>query len=172
MSEGLTTDMKIEVVPIPVADVERSKQFYRSLGWRLDADLAVGDDFRVVQFTPPGSGCSIHFGRGVTSAAPGTVDGLYLVVSDIEAVRAELIKRGVDVTIVFHRAGPGSPISDGRHPQQRSYFSYASFSDPDGNSWLLQEVTTRLPGRVDGNEIAYSSVAARRGARASGARAR
>ena len=139
--------MKLEVVVIPVSDVDRAKRFYGGLGWRLDADFVVGDTFRVVQFTPPGSPCSIHFGTGVTSAAPGSARGLYLVVSDIEAARAELVGRGVDVSEVFHRAGPGKPPLSGPDPERRSYFSYATFSDPDGNGWLLQEVTTRLPGR-------------------------
>ena len=141
--------MKLEVVVIPVSDVERAKRFYGDLGWRLDADFVVGDTFRGVQFTPPGSPCSIHFGNGVTSAAPGSAQGLFLVVSDIEAARAELVGRGVDVSEVFHRAGPGKPPVNGPDPERRSYFSFATFSDPDGNSWLLQEVTARLPGRVD-----------------------
>jgi catechol 2,3-dioxygenase-like lactoylglutathione lyase family enzyme len=140
-------DMKLEVVVIPVSDVDRAKRFYGSLGWRLDADFAVGDQFRVVQFTPPGSPCSIHFGTGVSSAAPGSARGLYLVVSDIEAARAELVEHGVNVTEVIHRAGPGQPPLSGLDPERRSYASFASFSDPDGNGWLLQEVRTRLPGR-------------------------
>ena len=142
-----TVDMKLEVVVIPVSDVERAKRFYGGLGWRLDADFVVGDAFRVVQFTPPGSPCSIHFGTGVTSAAPGSARGLYLVVSDIEAARAELVSRGVDVSELFHVAGPGKPPQSGLDPERRSYFSYASFSDPDGNGWLLQEINTRFPGR-------------------------
>jgi catechol 2,3-dioxygenase-like lactoylglutathione lyase family enzyme len=129
-------DMKLEVVVIPVADVDRAKRFYGDLGWRLDADFVVGDEFRVVQFTPPGSPCSIHFGTGITSAVPGSAQGLYLVVSDIEAARAELVDRGADVSEVFHRAGPGKPALSGPHPERGSYRSYASFSDPDGNSWL------------------------------------
>src|SRR5262245_51801389 len=140
-------DMKLEVVVIPVSDVERAKRFYGGLGWRLDADFAVGDAFRVVQFTPPGSPCSIHFGTGVTSAVPGSARGLYLVVSDIEAAHAELIESGVDVGEVFHVDGPGKPPQSGPDPMRRSYFSYASFSDPDGNGWLLQEIRTRFPGR-------------------------
>ena len=150
-------DMKLEVVVIPVSDVERAKRFYGGLGWRLDADFVVGDAFRGVQFTPPGSPCSIHFGKGVTSAAPGSARGLYLVVSDIEAARAELVDRGVDVSEVFHRAGPGKPPLSGRDPERRSYSSFATFSDPDGNSWLLQEVTARLPGRVDANDTTFTS---------------
>ena len=152
-----TVDMKLEVVVIPVSDVDRAKQFYGNLGWRLDADFIVGDAFRGVQFTPPGSPASIHFGTGITSAAPGTAQGLYLVVSDIVAARAELIGRGVNVSEVFHRAGPGQPALDGPDPQRRSYVSYATFSDPDGNSWLLQEVTVRLPGRVDADDTTFTS---------------
>ena len=150
-------DMKLEVVVIPVSDVDRAKHFYGNLGWRLDADFVVGDAFRGVQFTPPGSPSSIQFGKGVTSAAPGTTQGLYLVVSDIVAARAELVARGVDVSDVFHRAGPGNPPLSGPDPQRRSYFSYATFNDPDGNSWLLQEVTERFPGRVDANDTTFTS---------------
>lgn len=149
--------MNLEVVAIPVADVERAKSFYGGLGWRLDADFVVGDAFRVVQFTPPGSPCSIHFGIGITSAAPGSAQGMYLVVSDIEAVRAELVDRGAEVSEVYHRAGPGTPPLSGPDPDRRSYRSYASFSDPDGNGWLLQEVTQRLPGRVDAGTTTFSS---------------
>jgi catechol 2,3-dioxygenase-like lactoylglutathione lyase family enzyme len=152
-----TIDMKLEVVVIPVSNVDRAKEFYGSLGWRLDADFVVGDEFRVVQFTPPGSPCSIHFGTGVTSAAPGSARGLYLVVSDIEAARAELVDRGVDVSELFHRAGPGKPPLNGPDPERRSYRSYATFSDPDGNGWLLQEVTVRLPGRVDADDTTFTS---------------
>jgi len=152
-------DMKLEVAAIPVSDVDRSKQFYSRLGWRLDGDFVVGDHFRGVQFTPPGSPASIHFGKGVTSAAPGSAQGLFLVVSDIEAARAELVGHGVDVGEIFHVAGPGHPPIPGRDPQRHSYSSYATFKDPDGNTWLLQEVTTRLPGRVDANQTAFSSVA-------------
>ena len=152
-------DMKLEVAVIPVSDVERSKRFYGNLGWRLDADFVVGDNFRAVQFTPPGSPASIHFGKGVTSAAPGSASGLFLVVSDIEAARAELIGHGVEVGEIFHVAGPGHPPISGRDPERRSYFSYATFKDPDGNTWLLQEVTARFPGRVDANETTFASVA-------------
>ena len=146
-------DMKLEVVVVPVSDVDRAKDFYASLGWRQDADFSGEGGFRVVQFTPPGSACSIIFGSGITSAAPGSADGLQLVVADVEAARAELIDRGVEVSDVFHDAGgvfhhagveartPG-PARD-----HKSYGSFASFGDPDGNSWFLQEVTTRLPGR-------------------------
>lgn len=151
-------DLKLEVAVIPVSDVDRAKRFYSGLGWRLDADFAVGDAFRVVQFTPPGSPASIHFGKGVTSAAPGS-SGLYLVVSDIEAARAELIGHGVDVGEIFHIAGPGQPPMSGPDPERRSYLSYATFKDPDGNSWLLQEVTARFPGRVNADETTFASVA-------------
>ena len=150
-------DMKLEVVVIPVADVDRAKRFYGGLGWRLDADFVVGDAFRGVQFTPPGSSCSIHFGTGITSAVPGSVRNLYLVVSDIEAARTELVARGVDVSEVFHRAGPGKPPVSGRDPERRSYSSFATFSDPDGNEWLLQEVTARLPGRVKADDTIFTS---------------
>ena len=151
---GLGTDMDLEVVSLPVADVDRAKSFYLSLGWRLDADLAVGDDFRLVQFTPPRSQCSIHFGQGVSASPPGAVDRLILAVSNIDAARADLISRGVDVSEPYHyhrRPGHTGEL-DSREPgpdpeRGRSYFMYASFSDPDGNGWLLQEITTRLPGR-------------------------
>jgi catechol 2,3-dioxygenase-like lactoylglutathione lyase family enzyme len=153
-----TVDMKLEVVVIPVSDVDRAKRFYGDLGWRLDADFVVGDEFRGVQFTPPGSPASIHFGKGIPSAAPGSANGLYLVVSDIAAARAELLARGVEVSEVFHRAGPGKPAISGPDPERRSYFTYATFNDPDGNEWLLQEVTTRFPGRIDGNTTSFASV--------------
>jgi len=149
-------DLKLEVVVIPVSDVDRAKRFYGGLGWRLDADFVMGDDFRVVQFTPPGSPCSIHFGKGVTSAAPGSAQGLYLVVSDIEAARAELLDRGVEVSELFHRVGSEARQS-GPDPERRSYASRASFRDPDGNGWLLQEVTARLPGRVDADDTTFAS---------------
>ena len=155
-------DFKLEVVVIPVADADRAKEFYTRLGWRLDADFPAGDDFRVIQFTPPGSGCSVIFGKNVTAAAPGSAQGLYLVVSDIEAARGELLGRGVKVGAVFHDAGAVHVGTDqpylfgrlrvsGADPEHRSYRSFASFNDPDGNGWLLQEITTRLPGRVAGN---------------------
>jgi catechol 2,3-dioxygenase-like lactoylglutathione lyase family enzyme len=149
-------DMKLEVVVIPVVDVDRAKRFYSNLGWRLDADFVRGEAFRVVQFTPPGSACSVHFGKGVTSAAPGSGSGLYLVVSDIEVARAELVGRGVDVGEIFHR-NVGERPESGRDPQRRSYSSFATFSDPDGNEWLLQEITARLPGRVDASVSAFTS---------------
>jgi catechol 2,3-dioxygenase-like lactoylglutathione lyase family enzyme len=142
-----TVETKLEVVVIPVSDVDRAKRFYGGLGWRLDADFAGGED-RAVQFTPPGSQCSIQFGKGLTTAVPGALQSLYLVVSDIEAARAELIGRGVDVSQVFHYAGIRGPRLPGADPEGRSYRTFASFSDPDGNGWLLQEIKTRLPGRV------------------------
>jgi catechol 2,3-dioxygenase-like lactoylglutathione lyase family enzyme len=139
--------MKLEVVVLPVTDVDRAKRFYQGLGWRLDADITGGDDFRVVQFTPPGSACSIHVGKGNTTAAPGSLQGLFLMVYDMRAARADLIRRGVEVSDPFHfdnrhRVVPGAD------PEGRSYFTYASFADPDGNRWLLQEIKARLPGRV------------------------
>jgi catechol 2,3-dioxygenase-like lactoylglutathione lyase family enzyme len=150
-------DMKLEVVVIPVSDVDRAKRFYGDLGWRLDGDFVVGDAFRGVQFTPPGSPCSIHFGTGITPAAPGSARGLYLVVSDLQSARAELVARGVDVSEVFHREGPGKPPLSGPDPARRSYSSYATFRDPDGNEWLLQEVTIRFPGRIDSNATSFAS---------------
>ena len=147
------TDLKLEVVVIPVSDVDRAKRFYESLGWRPDADFAHGDDWRLVQMTPPGSPCSVMFGKGFTTAAPGSVQGTFLVVDDLEAARSGLIGHGVNVSEVFHfdamllrAAGTKGRVS-GPDPEGRSYLSFASFSDPDGNSWLLQEVTSRLPGR-------------------------
>jgi catechol 2,3-dioxygenase-like lactoylglutathione lyase family enzyme len=153
-------DMKFEVVVIPVSDVDRARQFYGRLGWRVDADYDSGKDFRVIQFTPPGSGCSVIFGKNVTAAAPGSVQGLYLIVSDIQAARKELLDRGVEISEVFHDAageyaGSDQPYLFGRlrvpgpDPKHSSYRSFASFSDPDGNGWLFQEITAPLPGRVD-----------------------
>ncbi len=147
-----TTDLKLEVVVIPVSDVDRARRFYESLGWRLDADFASGDDWRLVQMTPPGSPCSVMFGKGFTPAAPGSVQGTFLVVDDLEAARATLSGLGVDVSEVFHFQGGLLTVGNngrrpGPDPEGRSYFSFASFSDPDGNGWLLQEVTSRLPGR-------------------------
>jgi catechol 2,3-dioxygenase-like lactoylglutathione lyase family enzyme len=139
-----TCDMKLEVVTLPVSDVDRAKMFYQSLGWRLDADIAVGDTFRVVQLTPPRSACSIAFGKGVTTGEPGSVQRLILAVDDIDAAREDVGRCGVEVSEVFHLAGGRVPGPD---PEGRSYQTYASFSDPDGNGWLLQEITTRLPGR-------------------------
>jgi catechol 2,3-dioxygenase-like lactoylglutathione lyase family enzyme len=144
-------DMKLEVVVIPVSDADRAKRFYGGLGWRIDADLAIGPDRRVVQLTPPGSECSIHFGKGITAAAPGSAQG-YLIVDDIEAGRAELIGHGVTVSEAFH-FGPNG-LAPGPDPQHRSYATRASFSDPDGNGWVLQEIKTRLPGRGLGNDVA------------------
>src|SRR5437870_7436078 len=163
-----TVDMKLEVVVIPVSDVDRAKRFYGGLGWRLDADLDNGTDHRVIQFTPPGSGCSVIFGRNVTAAAPGSAQGLYLIVSDIEASREELLAHGVDISEVFHGAdgvyaGTDEPFLFGRHrvsgpdPEHRTYRSFASFSDPDGNGWLLQEITARLAGRIDLNATTFAS---------------
>ena len=150
-------DMKLEVVVIPVSDVDRAKQFYSRLGWRLDADRA-GDNFRLVQFTPPGSGSSIQFGVNLTPAAPGSAQAMLLAVSDIEAARSEIVARGVDASQVFHcETGTACRFSSigarvtGPHPERLSYYSFVSFSDPDGNGWLLQEVTKRLAGRVAGN---------------------
>jgi catechol 2,3-dioxygenase-like lactoylglutathione lyase family enzyme len=150
---GATMDMKLEVVVVPVSDVDRSRSFYESLGWRLDANFAGPDGFRVVQLTPPGSACSVIFGSGVTGAVPGSVEGLQLVVTDIDAARAELIGHGVDVSDVFHdaggvfhHAGDANRVA-GPAPEHRSYGSFVSFSDPDGNRWYVQEVTTRRPGR-------------------------
>src|SRR5919202_5943559 len=147
-----TQNMKLEVVVLPVSDVDRSKQFYSALGWRLDADFVTSEDFRVVQLTPPGSEASIIFGEGVTLAAPGSVQGLYLIVYDIEAARAELVDRGVEVSEVFHAINGVFPYAGtegrvpGPDPERRDYASYASFNDPDGNGWVLQEVKVRLPG--------------------------
>jgi catechol 2,3-dioxygenase-like lactoylglutathione lyase family enzyme len=163
-------DMKLEVVVVPVSDVDRAKRFYSNLGWRLDADFAGGDDYRVIQLTPPGSGSSVIFGKNVTAAAPGSAQGLYLIVSDIEAARDELLGRGVKISEVFHgaddvHAGTDEPYLFGRlrvsgpDPEHRSYRSYASFNDPDGNGWLLQEVTARLPGRVEADDTTFASPA-------------
>ncbi|MEU2155056.1 VOC family protein [Streptomyces sp. NPDC019396] len=146
-------DMRFEIAVLPVADVDRAKAFYKALGWREDADFPLGDDFRAVQFTPPGSPGSVIFGKGVSDAAPGSAQGLYLVVPDIEAARAELLERGAEVGEVFHDADgvfhrPGARNRvPGPDPERRSYCSFAAFSDPDGNGWVLQEITERLPGR-------------------------
>lgn len=139
-------EMRLEAIPLPVSDIDRAKAFYQSLGWRLDADLVLGEDIRVVQFTPPGSGCSISFGTGLTTAEPGSAQRLEMAVYDIDAAREDLISHGVEVSELFHRDESG--LAPGPEPQRRSYRTYASFSDPDGNSWLLQEVTERVPGRV------------------------
>lgn len=150
-------DMRLEVVVIPVSDVERAKQFYGRLGWRLDAEFVKGDAFHGVQFTPPGSACSIHIGKGITSAVPGSARGLFLVVSNLETARAGLVARGIAVSEFFHLL-PGDAPSPGLDPMRRSYASYATLSDPDGNEWLLQEVTARAPGRVDSNHATFTTV--------------
>lgn len=159
-SSTSSVDMKLEIVVIPVSDTDRAKEFYRKLGWRLDADIAAGGELRVVQFTPPGSQCGIFVGKGLIPAAPGSLQGLYLIVSDIEAARAEIAGRGVEISEVFHGGG-GFFYKAGREPgpdpEHTSYRSFASFKDPDGNGWMLQEIRTRLPGRVAGN-TSYASV--------------
>ncbi len=163
-SQSAGVDMKLEAIVIPVADVDRAKQFYAGLGWRLDADFPFDNGFRIVQFTPPGSGCSVQFGTKVTSSAPGSAEGLYLVVSDIAAARQQLLAHGVDVSEVFHPGSPGAQFQadgtsgrvSGPDPGHGSYGSFATFKDVDGNRWLLQEVTTRLPGRIAG-ETTYAS---------------
>lgn len=162
-------DMKLEIVVIPVSDIDRAKNFYAKLGWRLDADYDNGKDFHVIQFTPPGSGCSVIFGRNVTAAVPGSAQGLYLIVADMDAARENLQRRGVSVSEAFHGgdnvyAGPDEPYLFGRirvkgpDPEHRSYRSFASFSDPDGNGWLLQEITARLPDRIDSTATSFASV--------------
>src|SRR5271154_6239059 len=160
-------DMKFEIVVIPVSDVNRAKEFYAKLGWRLDADFDNGKDYRVIQFTPPASGSSIIFGRSVTAAAPGSAQGMYLIVSDIQAARKALLDRGVQVSEVFHNDGVytgadetylfGSVRVSGPDPQHASYRSFASSKDPDGNGWLFQEITTRLPGRIDSAATTFAS---------------
>jgi len=161
-------DMKFEIVVIPVSDVDRAKEFYAKLGWRLDADYDNGKDFRIIQFTPPGSGCSVIFGKNVTPAAPGSAQGMYLIVSDIQASRKELLDRGVQISEVFHNegvyAGTDEPYLFGRvrvsgpDPKHDSYRSFASFRDPDGNGWLFQEITARLAGRLDPAATTFASV--------------
>jgi catechol 2,3-dioxygenase-like lactoylglutathione lyase family enzyme len=163
-TEDRSVDMKLEVVVIPVSDVDRARAFYESLGWRLDADVVKGD-FRLIQMTPPGAGCSIQFGTELTSAAPGCAQGLYLVVSDIEAARSQLVDRGVEVSEIFHEGAIGDRFSavgsnrrlSGPAPDRQTYGSFVSLSDPDGNGWLLQEITSRLPGRVDPAATLFSS---------------
>jgi len=183
-SRSRGVDSKLEVLVIPVSDVDRAKAFYARLGWRLDADFASGDDWRVIQFTPPGSACSVIFGRNVTAAMPGSARGLYLVVSDLEAARQDLLDRGVEVSAPFHGAGEvhagpdepylfGSVRVSGADPKRGSYASFAAFSDPDGNGWLFQEITTRLPGRIAPDSTKFASttdlaVALRRAALAHG----
>jgi catechol 2,3-dioxygenase-like lactoylglutathione lyase family enzyme len=160
-----TVGTNLEVIVIPVSDVDRAKEFYGRLGWRLDADVAASEELRLIQFTPPGSGCSIQFGTNLTSAPPGSARGLYLIVSDVGAVRGRLLAEGVEVSEVFHEgalggrfhpAGADDRVS-GPAPDHKSYSSFASFSDPDGNGWLLQEVTARLPGRVDASATSFAS---------------
>lgn len=169
-STAPAVDFKLEIVVIPVSDVDRAKAFYEKLGWRLDADFAGPDDYRVIQFTPPGSGASVIFGKNVTAAVPGSAQGLYLIVSDIEAARDELLGRGIAVGEPFHAEGDAHEGTDepylfgrrrfpGVDPERGTYRSYASFSDPDGNGWLLQEITTRLPGRIDANGASFTSPA-------------
>jgi catechol 2,3-dioxygenase-like lactoylglutathione lyase family enzyme len=158
-------DLKLEVVVIPVSDVDRAKKFYANLGWRLDADFTFDNGFRVIQFTPPGSGCSVQFGTKITSAAPGSAQGLYLIVSDIAAARDEIVGRGVAISDVFHSGTPGAQFNpdgtsgrtSGPAPNHATYSSFATFRDPDGNGWLLQEVTTRLPGRIDSASTSFGS---------------
>jgi len=160
-------DMKFEIVVIPVSDVDRAKEFYAKLGWRVDADFDNGKDFRIVQFTPHGSGCSIIFGKNVTAAAPGSAQGLYLIVSDLQAARQALLDRGIAVSEVFHNEGVytgtdetylfGRVRVSGPDPEHHSYRSFASFKDPDGNGWLFQEITARLPGRIDSAATSYAS---------------
>jgi predicted enzyme related to lactoylglutathione lyase len=158
-------DLKFEAVVIPVADVDRAKGFYAKLGWRLDADFAFDNGFRVVQFTPPGSECSVQFGAKMTTAAAGSARGLYLIVADIQAARNELVAHGAAVSEAFHAGSPGAQFQPegaggrvaGPAPDHASYSSFATFSDPDGNVWLLQEITTRLPGRVDAATTSFTS---------------
>jgi predicted enzyme related to lactoylglutathione lyase len=162
----VSTDLKLEAVVIPVTDVDKAKAFYERLEWRLDADFAFDNGFRVVQFTPPGSPASVQFGTNITSAAPGSAQGLYLIVADIEAARNELAARGAEVSEAFHPETPGAQFQRddtsgrlaGPADERASYSSFATFNDPDGNTWLLQEVTTRLPGRIDAAETSYASV--------------
>jgi catechol 2,3-dioxygenase-like lactoylglutathione lyase family enzyme len=166
-ANAATVDLKLEVVVIPVADVDRSKAFYAGLGWRLDADFAFDNGFRVVQFTPPGSPCSLQFGTMMTTAVPGAAQGTYLVVSDIAAAHDELARLGVEVSEVFHAETPGAQFQPddtagrvaGRAPESGTYSTFVTFADPDGNTWLVQEITNRLPGRIDSNETSYASVA-------------
>jgi catechol 2,3-dioxygenase-like lactoylglutathione lyase family enzyme len=165
VSTGLradAVDMKLEVVVLPVSDIDRAKRFYGDLGWRLDLDYAPDDDYRVIQFTPPGSGCSVIFGKNVTEAAPGSAQGLHLIVSDISAARDQLLRRGIEIGEPFHDAGGifhhanAKDLVRGPNPQRKSYASYASFSDPDGNGWLFQEVTTRLTGHIAPDDTSFT----------------
>ena len=167
-AKAAPVDMKFEIVVIPVSDAGRAKDFYAKLGWRLDADYAHADDFRVIQFTPPGSGCSLIFGKNVTAATPGSAQGLYLIVSNIEEARNELLARGVEVSEIFHGANDAYAGSDepyifgrirvsGPDPAHGSYRSFASFNDPDGNGWLLQEITAGIPGRIDAAATTFAN---------------
>jgi catechol 2,3-dioxygenase-like lactoylglutathione lyase family enzyme len=166
-TKAAPVDMKFEIVVIPVSDASRAKEFYSKLGWRLDADFDDGKGYRVIQFTPPGSGCSVIFGKNVTPAAPGSAQGLYLIVSDIAAARKALLERGIQISEVFHNAGVytgtdetylfGSVRVSGPDTEHRSYRSFASFKDPDGNGWLFQEITQRLPGRIDSAATSFAS---------------
>ena len=168
MTGNGTSEMKLEIIVVPVSDVDRAKAFYSGLGWRLDADYSSDDNYRVIQFTPPGSNASVIFGKNVTPAPPGSAQGLYLIVSDIEAARKELRERGVEVSEVFHPegevySGPDVPYLFGRRrvsgpdPDRSSYRSFAAFSDPDGNGWLFQEITARLPGRITSDLAAFAT---------------
>jgi catechol 2,3-dioxygenase-like lactoylglutathione lyase family enzyme len=166
-SNETRVDLKLEAVVLPVSDVARAKEFYGNLGWRLDADFAFDNGFRVVQFTPPGSACSIQFGTNITSAAPGSAQGLYLIVSDIAAAREELVARRCEISEVFQPAAPGAQFGQnstkgrvsGPAPDHASYRSFATFTDPDGNGWLVQEITMRMPGRIDTAHTEFASVA-------------
>ncbi|QND70257.1 VOC family protein [Tardiphaga robiniae] len=157
-----TIDMKLEVVVIPVSDVDRAKRFYSDLGWRLDIDYTPGDDYRVIQFTPPGSGCSVIFGNNVTTTTPGSAKGLHLIVSDIQAARDQLLRRGIAISEPFHDAGGifhharGDRLLNGPNPQRKSYASYATFSDPDGNGWVFQEITARLTGHIEPDDTSFT----------------
>ena len=160
-------DLKLEVVVIPVSDADRSKAYYANLGWRLDADFGFDNGFRVVQLTPPGSGTSVQFGTKISTAAPGSAQGIYLVVSDVSSARDEVAARGADISEVFHPSTPGGQFEPaggdarlaGMEQDRASYGSFATLRDPDGNTWLLQEVTTRLPGRIDADGTSYASIA-------------
>jgi catechol 2,3-dioxygenase-like lactoylglutathione lyase family enzyme len=162
-SGGIAFDMKLEIVILPVTDVDRAKRFYTDLGWRLDIDFTSGDDYRVIQFTPPGSGCSVMFGKNMTSAAPGSIQGLHLIVSDIDLALGELRRRGIAVSEPFHDTGgvfhhaDRTGVVSGMNPHRQSYASYASFSDPDGNGWVLQEVTVRLSGDISVDDPRFTS---------------
>jgi catechol 2,3-dioxygenase-like lactoylglutathione lyase family enzyme len=161
-SHTQTVDMRLEVVVLPVSDVDRAKRFYADLGWRLDLDYSPSNDYRVIQFTPPGSGCSVIFGKSVTTAPPGSAQGLHLIVSDIDAARDQLLRRGIRISQPFHDAGGifhharAKDLAGGPNPQRKSYASYASFSDPDGNGWVFQEVTARLTGHIEPGDDSFT----------------